>query len=107
MISPRNTEEEISHLRAILLSLSSKPISNVLLHREEKLHIPPRMCSIRKAIFAPHISVSTKEAIGRVCASPTVSCPPAVPIAVSGELITESVASTFEYYGIEEIDVIK
>ena len=48
-----------------------------------------------------------KSAVGRICAAPTVSCPPAIPIAVSGERITREHVALFEAYGIEEIDVVK
>ena len=51
--------------------------------------------------------VSVDNAIGRICASPTVSCPPAVPIVISGERITEYDVKLFKHYGINKISVIK
>ncbi len=63
--------------------------------------------SVREAIFAPKETVLTENALGRICATPTVSCPPAIPIAVSGERIDESVIKLFEYYGIDTVDVIR
>ena len=68
--------------------------------------LPSRLCA-REAIFSPSKTVPTVEAVGRICASPTVACPPAVPIVMSGEEITESAASLMLYYGIEEIEVVK
>ena len=50
---------------------------------------------------------AVSEAEGRVCAAPSVSCPPAIPIAVSGEIITAGHIRLFEYYGIEKIAVMK
>ena len=66
-----------------------------------------RVCSIREAVFAPHETVPAREALGRVCGTPTVACPPAIPIAVSGEVITREAISLLAHYGIEYVDVIK
>ena len=44
-------------------------------------------CTIRQAVFGPQARIPAREAEGRVCALPTVACPPAIPIAVSGEVI--------------------
>ena len=66
-----------------------------------------RKMSIREAVFAVHETISVDEAEGRICGSPTVSCPPAIPIVVSGELITKEAISMFHAYGIKEVEVIK
>ena len=31
--------------------------------------------------------IPAAEAVGRICAAPAVSCPPAIPIVVSGETV--------------------
>ena len=46
-----------------------------------------RVCSVRVARFAPRVTVPAARSRGRVCGAPTVGCPPAIPIAVSGEQI--------------------
>ena len=51
------------------------------------------------------IPVSAAE--GRICASPAVSCPPAVPIVISGEKITAEDIDLFEHYGIKTVSVVK
>lgn len=66
-----------------------------------------RVCSIREAVFAPHETVPAGEALSRVCGAPTVACPPAIPIAVSGEVITQEALALFAHYGIDTLDVIK
>jgi hypothetical protein len=58
----------------------------------------------------PHsttVNPSRAVASGRICAAPAVSCPPAIPIAVSGEIITDEHIRMFEYYDIEKIVVLK
>ena len=66
-----------------------------------------RVCSIREALFAPHETVPTGQALGRICGAPTVSCPPAIPIAVSGEIIGPEALALFRNYGVENVDVLK
>ena len=62
--------------------------------------------SVRDAVFSASETVDVSASLGRVCAAPTVSCPPAIPVAVSGELITAEHIKMLEYYGIGEIDVV-
>ena len=52
-------------------------------------------------------TVPAEESLGRICGAPTVSCPPAVPIAVSGERIGEAAVELFRYYGVTHVDVLK
>lgn len=66
-----------------------------------------RVCSIREAMFAPHETVPAERALGRVCGAPTVACPPAIPIAVSGELITQEALALFAHYGVDAVDVVR
>ena len=63
--------------------------------------------NIREAIFADSESIKVESALGRICASPTVFCPPAVPIVISGERITSNDIELFKHYGIETVNVIK
>lgn len=67
----------------------------------------PETCmSIRKAVFAPHKMVNLEDAVEKISGSPTVSCPPAVPIVISGERITKHHISLFQYYGIKKIECV-
>ena len=63
--------------------------------------------SPKDTLFCPRETVAVSDAIGRVLAEETVGCPPAVPIVVCGERITENTADAFRYYGIETCVVIK
>lgn len=63
--------------------------------------------SIREALFAPHEFVPVGLAVGRVCGAPTVACPPAIPIAVSGELIDDDAAGLFRLYGVGRVEVVR
>lgn len=108
MLTPENTENELQRLKNALLGLPKEIFSATSNRLVKQFACSEKtVCSIREAIFAPHETVPVEKAIGRICASPTVSCPPAIPIAVSGELITKESAELFEYYGVKFIDVIK
>ncbi|MCM1195381.1 MAG: amino acid decarboxylase [Firmicutes bacterium] len=63
--------------------------------------------TMKEALTRPSETVNVNEAIGRVLACPTVSCPPAIPMLSGGERITEEAAEILTYYGIKEIKVIK
>ncbi len=63
--------------------------------------------SPRAALFAPHERVSVEDAVGRICAAPLVGCPPAIPVAVSGERIPPDALPLFRYYGIRSADVVR
>ena len=62
-------------------------------------------CGVRTIAAQERVPVSA--ALGRVCAMPAVSCPPAIPIAVSGEVITPAAVELFERYGMESVTVLK
>lgn len=62
--------------------------------------------SIRAAVLSRQEKVPTELSVGRICAAPCIGCPPAVPIVMSGEVITEEAVACFKYYGYEEIGVV-
>lgn len=104
MPTPSNTDEELFALRDALLKVKAR---KRIEERAPRLSLPRRVCSIREAMLSPAETVSLNEAVGRVLARATVSCPPAVPIAVPGEMIDENTLPVFKYYGTEKITVIK
>ena len=104
MASPENTEGDFLRAEEALRSLAPKKTEKLSAPRAPKAHT--REMSIRSAVFARVEMISVEDALGRVCASPTVSCPPAVPIVISGERITEEDIKLFKYYGIEKLSVL-
>lgn len=104
MINPYNSDEDIISLKKFLLSVPCRQgLSNII----------PSVCplkkvySVKETLFLASEEVSVYEASGRVLASPCVSCPPAIPIAVCGERLNDEAVKCFAYYGIEKIDVVK
>ena len=66
-----------------------------------------RVMSPREAMLAPSELLEIERCEGRILASASVGCPPAVPIAVCGERLDEDAIRAFAYYGIERIRVVK
>ncbi len=103
MISAETTERE---LQALLTALRQLPAKQPLRELPPPLPKPERCLSPREATLCPWETIPVSESLGRILASPSVSCPPAIPILVCGERIDESAIRLFRYYGIKNVDVI-
>ena len=104
MVTPENTEEDLARLRAALLAIPRKaPVSQPAV-------MPGRgaeAMSVRGAMLSPWEEIPVEKSEGRILASPSVGCPPAVPIAVCGQRIGKKTIECFRYYGIESVAVVK
>ena len=104
MLTPENTGEELEQLGHILLGIP---------RREAGPEQPPvllpgeRVLSIREAMLSPAETVPVEESVGRILASPSVGCPPAVPVLVCGERISLPAVRSFRYYGIKTVSVVE
>ena len=94
-------------LQKLETALSSVRFRRIICAPAPKLPMPERVCSIREALFAPAEVLPAEQCLGRIFASAAVTCPPAVPIVVSGERIDENAVNCFRYYGIETVAVCK
>lgn len=61
----------------------------------------------REALFSPRERVRVEDAVGRICAAPLVSCPPAIPVVVSGERVPPDALPLFRYCRIRDIEVVR
>ena len=104
MLSPELTDENLHRLQTALCSL---PKREAITDLPPALNEPRKLLSMHEALFSPSEEVPVAEAIGRILSAPTVSCPPAVPVAVCGEEITEDAIACFAYYGIKTCRVVK
>lgn len=103
MCTPDNSGKELEQLYKILHAIEGKPKKRewMLMAKAEAV------MGIREAIFSQSEKIPVSEASGRICATPTVACPPAIPIAVSGEKIGTHAIQLFEHYGVEQVEVVK
>ena len=104
MPTPEITSEELERLENVLVSLEKR---ERILTSAPNFSLPVRKLSPREAVLSDAERISVSDAVGRVLADITVGCPPAVPIVVSGEEISEDMVRVFEYYGIDHCSVIK
>lgn len=102
MFTPETGEEEMERIGEVFASFAPTPLP------EEKRNVlcPKVAMSPRQALMSPTKRVKADDSVGRVCADPSVSCPPAVPIVVSGEVITPEAVEMFKEYGIKEIETV-
>lgn len=115
MFTPCNPPQDYARLRIVLRQcLHGLPAAGRLPQPEElagefmALAQQARAhCTIRQAVFAPQERIPVQQALGRICAMPTVSCPPAIPIAVSGEEITPAALELMQRYGVTEVSVLR
>ena len=63
--------------------------------------------SLREAGLAPFEVIPLEKAENKICASVQVPCPPAVPIAVSGERLSKDWLQLMKFYGLKQIAVMK
>lgn len=104
MLTPETTLFDLQRIQKALLSIPK---------REPILTAPPRMnkvsCAMspRDALLSPNEIIPVSLAQGRICGAATVGCPPAVPIAVSGEIIDQEAIQAFAYYGMTTCSVVK
>ena len=102
MITPENSDRDFELIKNLFETCENYNTENPpTLKKSEKV------LSIRAATLSHQGIIETKNAVGRICASPTVSCPPAVPIAVCGEIITQDMVKIFEFYNIHNISCVK
>lgn len=104
MLTPENTDDDFDRLIEALSSTKATQRSEECIP-SPKPHVAEM--TIRQAVFAQNERISVENALDRICAAPTVSCPPAVPIVISGERITEEDITLFRHYGITTVSVVK
>ncbi len=107
LMAPSNTQKDYDMLENALEKALKKAEKYAPAVRKLSLPCPVRAMSIRDAVLAPSEEISVDSAENRICASVKVPCPPAVPIAVSGEIITRGHIKIFNRYGIFTVNVVK
>ncbi len=103
MLSCNTSLDDIEFLENALLSI---PKRDKITHSTPPICKPVRAMSVRKAGFCAKERIHVDNSLGRVFASFTVSCPPAVAILACGEIIDQGAIDVLKYYGTEYIDVI-
>ena len=105
MSTPENTDKELEWLLLSLIEIPPK-LPLAISESQAITSCPQKYLSIKDAIFSKRETVSAEKAVGRICAAPSVSCPPAVPVLISGELVESTHVDIFKENGIFEIEVV-
>ena len=95
--------DKLAHIEMVATSLPQKEAISIAPPTPAKAKHAMR---IREALLSPAKTVAIKDSIGRILASPSVSCPPAIPIVMCGERIDEAAVEAFRYYGVEKLRVV-
>ena len=104
MFSPLNDEQDYIRIKQALLKI---PRKKAIENEELKLTTPIRKMSIKQALFSREEKIELDNAKGRIISSVSVSCPPAIPLIFSGEVIDDNAIEVMKYYQIKECYVVK
>ena len=86
MLTPQNTDEELRRFGDTLRGIEPRP---EIAPDDCTVKRPERVMSPRRALLTPTETVTKEESTGRVFASASVSCPPAVPVCMLGEAVPD------------------
>ena len=104
MLTPQNTVRDLEILTQVLLSVPRRDAVNA---PPPAFSVPGTVLSIREAMLSVREAVPIEKALGKILSDASVGCPPAVPIAVSGERLDENALAAFRYYDISSVWVVK
>ena len=103
MFTPEGDEDAVSRLERALDSLPPRsPITTL----PPPLPVLRQQISPREALLSLGEECAAEHCVGRILATPAITCPPAVPIAVCGEVLDEQAVALLCYYGITHCRVI-
>lgn len=103
MLAPENGLSSLERLEQVLLSI---PKQDCDLPQVPPMCRPEQGCSPHRALLCAGEERSVEDCRDMVLVSPMVSCPPAVPIVVCGEVIDDAAVALMNYYGVERCRVI-
>ncbi len=104
MFTPENGKVTVDAVERVLLSVEKKA---KITDFAPEMTIPEKAMSPREALLCESEELDIHQCFGRITASAAVTCPPAIPVVVCGEIIDEAAIRLFEYYGVSKIRVVK
>ncbi len=103
MITVSNKDKDFSILKSAFNNFIKK---DSLKKENIKFIKGTQKLSFNQTLFSLSKKVSVDEAENEICASSVISCPPAIPIVVSGEIITKDMILLLKKYSITHINII-
>lgn len=103
MLTPEIGVDALQNIEQVLCRL---PKQEAIPENPPQLIPGEQVLSVREAMLSNAETLPVDECLGRILAVPTVGCPPAVPILMCGEKVTEHAVSCFRHYGISTCCVV-
>lgn len=103
MLTPELPEET---MEAVAAALEEIPARTSIGERPPRVIPGEPAMTPAEAVRSPWETLPIGNCLGRILASPSVGCPPAVPIGVCGERLGRQALDCFAYYGIRECTVV-
>ncbi len=107
LMSPKNTRPDYTKLCTAFEKALDYAEKRDIHDMPFLTHLPEKAMNVGKAVFMPCEEIPVEQAEGRICASLKVPCPPAIPVAVSGEIINAECVEIYRRYGIKKVMVLK
>ena len=107
LMSPMSRTEDYAKLTEALDAALHSARKHEPIKESFSIALPEKAMSIREAAFSPCEEIPVEGAEGRICASVKVPCPPAIPIAASGEVIDRRCIELFRRYNIDKVLVVR
>ena len=104
MFTPEICDRDFDKLASVLLSVPKK---SEIAEAAPIVGRPKRAMTVKEATMSVSCEVEAEDALGRVLSVANVSCPPAIPIIVCGEIIDENAIECFKYYGVKMCRVVE
>ncbi len=104
MLTPEISEYELERIEEALCNVEKREAIDESLPDMPK---PEKAKEIRDALMSPSRECDVGCCIGKTIADAVISCPPAIPVIVAGEVVDEKTVACLKYYGIEKCNVIE
>lgn len=103
MLTPDNGEQALDRVEQVLAAI---PPRKAVTESAPPMCRPERYCSPRQALLCAGEERKPEACRGMVLTSAMVSCPPAVPVLVCGEVVDDAAIALMDYYGVDLCRVI-
>lgn len=106
ILTPFNTEEDLTALRSALTEIKNEKVSDAVT-LTGCTPLSQALLSPRQALLSPKTVLPVEKAAGQAAATPVCPCPPAIPLVIPGEVITENNIQSLKHNGFSAIAVVK
>ncbi len=103
MVTSNNSDNDFAKLYNAFKNIKILP---KIIIEEHEFSKPNFAINPRQAMLSKTMQIKTEDANGKICANIGISCPPAIPIVIAGEIIDEKMINILKHYGVNEIEIV-